>query len=72
MARILVHTLGSSGDVNPFLALALELRRRGHDIRFALSPSFAEKARDLGFAATVTGPDPDPDSDLLKRLIAPT
>ena len=52
MARILIHTLGSSGDVNPFFALAPELRARGHTIHFALSPSFAEKARALGFAAT--------------------
>ena len=71
MSCILIHTLGSSGDVNPFLALALELRRRGHDVHFALSPSFAEKARALGFAATVTGPDPDLQSDLMRRLLAP-
>lgn len=70
MARILVHTLGSSGDFNPFMALALELKARGHDIHCALSPSFAEKARALGFEATVAGEDPDWDSDLLKRMLA--
>lgn len=70
MARILVHTLGSSGDFNPFMALALELKARGHDIHCALSPSFAEKARVLGFEATVAGEDPDWDSDLLKRMLA--
>lgn len=69
MAKILIHTLGSSGDFNPFMALALELRRRGHQIQFALSPQFAEKAQALGFSAVVAGEDPDWDSDLLRRML---
>ena len=70
MAKILIHTLGSSGDLNPFLALGLELKRRGHAVEFALSPKFADKARALGFAATVAGEDPDWDSDLMRRMLA--
>ncbi len=70
MAKILVHTLGSSGDFNPFMALALELRRRGHVVHWAVSPKFAEKARAEGFEATVAGVDPDWDSDLLRRMLA--
>ena len=70
MAKILIHTLGSSGDLNPFLALGLELKTRGHEIQFALSPKFAEKARVLGFAAAVAGEDPDWDSDLMRRMLA--
>ncbi len=70
MAKILIHTLGSSGDFNPFLALAWELRRRGHEIQFALSPKFARKAQALGFSAAVAGEDPDWDSDLLRRMLA--
>ncbi len=69
MAKILIHTLGSSGDFNPFMALALELRRRGHAVHWAVSPKFAEKARAQGFEATVAGEDPDWDSDLLRRLL---
>ena len=69
MAKILIHTLGSSGDFNPFMALAVELRRRGHEIQFALSPKFTEKAQALGFSATVAGEDPDWDSDLLRRML---
>src|SRR4029077_7959616 len=30
MARIVLHTLGSLGDLHPYLAIALELQRRGH------------------------------------------
>ena len=72
MARILIHTFGSSGDVNPFLALGLELRGRGHDVRFALAPSFADSARALGFAASVVGPDPDYQSALVRRMLTPS
>ena len=69
MAKILIHTLGSSGDFNPFLALALELRARGHDIHWGVNPAFAEKARAMGFAASIAGPDPDWQSDLLRRML---
>ena len=69
MAKILIHTLGSSGDFNPFMALALELRRRGHDVQWAVSPKFADKARAQGFEATVAGVDPEWESDLLRRML---
>jgi rhamnosyltransferase subunit B len=70
MAKILIHTLGSSGDFNPFMALAMELRQRGHEIQFALSPKFAEKARTLGFPAAVAGEDPEWDSEMMRRMLA--
>lgn len=70
MAKILIHTLGSSGDFNPFMALALELRGRGHHIHWATSPSFTAKAQAQGFEATVAGEDPDWNSDLLRRMLA--
>ena len=69
MAKILIHTLGSSGDLNPFLALATELRERGHHIHFALSPLFAEKAEALGFSATIAGEDPQWDTDMMRRML---
>jgi rhamnosyltransferase subunit B len=72
LARILIHTLGSSGDVNPFFALGLTLRERGHVVHYALSPTFAEKARELGFSATVAGPDADYRSDLVRQMLAPS
>ena len=30
MARIVLNTFGSLGDLHPYLAVALELKRRGH------------------------------------------
>ena len=44
--------------------------QRGHQIHFALSPLFAEKARALGFDATIAGEDPQWDSDLMHRMLA--
>ena len=69
MAKILIHTLGSSGDLNPFLALAAELRLRGHHVHFALSPLFAEKAEALGFSATIAGEDPQWGSEMMRRML---
>lgn len=34
MSRIVVTTLGTLGDLHPMIAIALELRQRGHDIVF--------------------------------------
>lgn len=69
MAKILLHTLGSSGDFNPFMALALELRRRGHTIHWAVGETFAQKAKVQGFEATVAGKEPDWDSDVMRRML---
>lgn len=34
MSRIVVTTLGTLGDLYPMIAIALELRQRGHDVVF--------------------------------------
>ena len=46
--RILVVTLGSAGDVHPFVAVALALRDRGHAVSFATNPYFAPLLERLG------------------------
>ena len=61
MARIIMTTLGSSGDLHPFLALALGLRARGHDIHFATEAMHEARVTALGFPMTpLTG-----DSELM-------
>lgn len=52
MARIVLATFGSYGDLNPFLALALELKRRGHDPVIATAEGYRRdvEGRGLGFA----------------------
>lgn len=49
MASFILTTHGSSGDLNPFLALSTALRARGHHIQFALSSPLARLASDAGF-----------------------
>ena len=39
--KILLVTVGSAGDVHPFVGLALRLRQRGHEVRIATNPHFA-------------------------------
>lgn len=39
--RILLLTLGTRGDVQPFVALGQELKRRGHDVALGTSSSFS-------------------------------
>lgn len=43
-------TLGTRGDVEPFLALALGLLRRGFQVRFATDLEFEALVRELGIA----------------------
>jgi UDP:flavonoid glycosyltransferase YjiC (YdhE family) len=38
--RIAIHTLGTRGDVQPYLALALGLKARGHDVLMAAPSQF--------------------------------
>jgi UDP:flavonoid glycosyltransferase YjiC (YdhE family) len=49
MARIVITTFGTSGDINPFVALGLGLRSRGHDVAFAVEEGFREIVVSAGF-----------------------
>jgi rhamnosyltransferase subunit B len=57
MARVILATFGSLGDVHPVIALALELRRRGHESVVATSANYAEKIALLGLAFHALRPD---------------
>lgn len=46
--RILLITLGSSGDVHPFVGLALGLKQRGHAVTLMTSGYFAEVIQRAG------------------------
>jgi rhamnosyltransferase subunit B len=48
--RFAVVTLGSLGDLNPFLEIAAELVRRGHDVELLTSPKFEARVRARGIA----------------------
>ena len=53
--RALLAAVGTRGDVQPALALALELRRLGHAVRLCISPNFVDWAKSLGLEAVPMG-----------------
>jgi vancomycin aglycone glucosyltransferase len=53
--RALLTAVGTRGDVQPALALALELRKRGHAVRLCTSPNFVDWAKSLGLEAVPMG-----------------
>src|SRR5690606_16042775 len=50
--RIAIHTLGTRGDVQPYLALALGLKAEGHEVLIAAPTQFEAfiGTRGIGFA----------------------
>jgi UDP:flavonoid glycosyltransferase YjiC (YdhE family) len=59
VARVVLSTFGSAGDLNPFVALGLRLRERGHEVVFAVEENFQPTVRALGFAFTTLSGDSD-------------
>ncbi len=57
MSRIVVTTIGSLGDLHPKIAIALELRKRGHDLVFATHKEYQSKIEALGFEFVRMRPD---------------
>jgi UDP:flavonoid glycosyltransferase YjiC (YdhE family) len=49
MARIVVTTVGSLGDLHPMFPVADALRKRGHSITFAVPPLLQDAVADQGF-----------------------
>jgi rhamnosyltransferase subunit B len=57
MSRIVVTTLGTLGDLHPAIAIALELRQRGHDVVFVTHQVYRSKLEALGFEFHPMRPD---------------
>ncbi len=55
--RVLIAPHGTRGDVQPLLALAIGLRRRGHVASFLVPANFVEWVRSFGFPAESNGID---------------
>jgi len=55
--KVLLSSIGSRGDVQPMLALALELRTLGHTARFCAPPNFKAWIESYGFEFFPIGPD---------------
>jgi vancomycin aglycone glucosyltransferase len=55
--RVLLSTIGSRGDVQPLVALALELRALGQDVRLSVPPDFCEWIEGLDLTVVPIGAD---------------
>jgi rhamnosyltransferase subunit B len=57
MARVVLNTFGSFGDLHPYLALAIELQRRGHECVLATSAVYRTKITGEGIGFAQVRPD---------------
>ena len=55
--RVLLSTIGSRGDVQPLVALAVELKALGHEVRLCVPPDFRDWIQGLGLPVTSIGPE---------------
>lgn len=67
--RIVFSTYGTFGDVNPLIALSLELKRRGHTPVLAVPEMFRPKIEPLGIGFARVRPDQDPNDTRLIAMI---
>jgi UDP:flavonoid glycosyltransferase YjiC (YdhE family) len=67
--RIVLSNIGTLGDTNPLIAIALELKRRGHVPVMALPAVYEPKIRPLGLEFHAVRPDIDPNDTALVKLI---
>jgi UDP:flavonoid glycosyltransferase YjiC (YdhE family) len=67
--RIVFSTFGTFGDINPLVALSLELKRRGHTPVLAVPAMFREKIEPLGIEFVPVRPDQDPTAKHMVEMI---
>lgn len=73
--RIILSTLGSFGDIHPYMAIATEFQRRGHHPVIATSELYREKMQAAGFEFTPVrphiAPPQDQDPELMEKIMDP-
>ncbi len=75
--RIVLSTFGSFGDVHPYIAVALELKRRGHTPVLATTEMYREKAEPLGLEFRRVRPDmpsydePERVAEMIEQVVNP-
>jgi UDP:flavonoid glycosyltransferase YjiC (YdhE family) len=67
--RIVLSNIGTYGDIHPLIAIALELKRRGHVPVMALPAVYEPKIRPLGIEFRPIRPDIDPSNTILVEMI---
>ena len=70
MAQIVLSAFGSLGDLHPKIAVGLELKRRGHDVKIAAMEFYREKIETLGLGFAPMRPHLDiEDRELARSLM---
>ncbi|MFC5861035.1 glycosyltransferase [Acidicapsa dinghuensis] len=67
--RIVLSNIGTFGDINPLIAIALELKRRGHEPVMAVPGVYGPKILPLGLEFRAIRPDLDPANTLLAEMV---
>ena len=67
--RIVLSNIGTYGDTNPLIALALELKRRGHTPVMAVPEVYRNKIAPLGLEFHAIRPDIDPTNNVLVEMV---
>ena len=67
--RIILSNIGTLGDINPLIAIALELKRRGHVPVMAVPAVFESRIAPLGLEFHAVRPDIDPTNSILVEMI---
>ena len=67
--RIVLSNIGTFGDINPLIAIALELKRRGHVPVMAVPAVFEPKIVPLGLEFHAVRPDIDPTDTIQEEMI---
>ena len=67
--RIVLSNIGTYGDTNPLIAIALELKRRGHVPVMALPAVYEPKIAPLGLEFHAVRPDIDPANTILVEMV---
>ena len=67
--RIVLSNIGTLGDINPLIAIALELKRRGNAPVMALPAVYEPKLRPLGLEFHAIRPDIDPTNRILADMV---
>jgi MGT family glycosyltransferase len=67
--RVVLSNIGTFGDINPLIAIALELKRRGHTPVMAVANLYRKKIEPLGLEFHELRPDIDPKDTHLIAMI---
>jgi UDP:flavonoid glycosyltransferase YjiC (YdhE family) len=67
--RIILSNIGTFGDINPLIAVALDLKRRGHQPVLAIPAIYGPKILPLGLEFHPVRPNLDPHDTLLAEML---